>query len=272
MTMEADDRSQIARFQDVKAVIADDLRFKIKLAIGEDAYASLRVGRSVQQLWDVGGVAATGGAVAASPVIAGTFFASGGFLSALGLGAAAVTPVGWVIGASVASAGAYYGVMRLFRAYAGSRVETIPKFINTPIDVLGAAIFDMLGSLGVKVAELDGQVTLSERDAILEYFVKEWGFAPDYASNALLVIEENGSQQRLAEMVAVFTSFARSNPDCNFDAMSKELVSLLREVAAADGKVDEVEELAIEKVERLLGETNSVVSRVASVPKNVAGW
>ncbi|MBC7737359.1 MAG: TerB family tellurite resistance protein [Candidatus Saccharibacteria bacterium] len=270
--MEANEQEQITHFDGVKTVIGDHLRFKRKLAIGEDAYASLRVAKTVQQLWDIGGVAGPTDTVAASPVIAGTFFASGGFLSAIGLGAAAVTPVGWVIGASVASAGAYYGVTRLFRSYAGSRVDTIPKFINTPIDVLGASIFDMLGSLGVKVAGLDGKVTVPEREALLEYFVEEWGFDQNYASSALLVLEVNCNQQRLAEMVAVFTAFARLNPDCNFEAMSKELVGLLREVAAADGKVDEVEELAIEKVERLLRETGSVASRVASVQKNVAGW
>lgn len=112
---------------DLDCVISDPLKFKRKLRIGEDAYATLRLKKGVQSLWDVSGVAMTGATVAASKVVAGTLFASSaGLFSAIGIGAAAATPVGWVIAAAVATGGAYYGVTRLVRNPTGNMVDTTP--------------------------------------------------------------------------------------------------------------------------------------------------
>ena len=102
-----------ARFAGVDQVVAIPERFKLRLGIGEDAYASLRIKKTLQEFWDVGGMAATGAGVAASSTVASTFFAStatGGIMGWLGLGVAAATPVGWVVAAAVASGGAYWGV------------------------------------------------------------------------------------------------------------------------------------------------------------------
>lgn len=278
------EKEQVASFDDVECVVADSLRFRRKLAIGEDAYTSLRLGKTLAQLWDVGGVAASGAQFAALPAVAGKFFASGGLLSALGFGAAAATPIGWVIAASVVTGGTYYGVTRLFRSYSGTRVEVIPKFINTPIDLLGASLFDLIGSLSVKVALMDGQLDAEERVVIRSHFVSEWGFDPAYVDRALAVIEENTEKQSLASMINSFSAFARANPDCNFTAMRQELLVFLNEVAQADGHVDEREEMAIERVERIMREAESALPQLPSLPalpslgalstapSNAVGW
>ena len=83
-------------FQNVDNIIVEPLKFKLKLAIGEDAYTSLRVKNAVVQAWDVAGVAATAAVVAKSSVVASTFFAPTGWLAAIGIGTA-VTPIGWVV-------------------------------------------------------------------------------------------------------------------------------------------------------------------------------
>lgn len=259
-------------FGEVEHVIADSLRFKRKLSIGGDAYKSIRLGKSLQQLWDVGGVAATGGTFAASSTVASTFFTTTGFL---GWGATAITPIGWVIAAAVGSGSAYYGVTRLFRKFGQDRVEAIPKFINTPIDLLGASLMDLLGTLAFKVAAIDGNVDQSEIQVIQEYFVAEWGYDPLYTEKALTVLLENSEQGRIAEMIETFASFIHSNPDCNSDAIHKELLSLVAQVAGADGKLDEREQLAIDKMEQLLNEHGSALSpvgQVASAPTKTLRW
>ena len=275
MTKTYTDEEQIHSFDNVEQVISDSLRFKRKLAIGSDAYASIRIAKSLQQIWDVGGVAASGATVAASSVVAGTFFASGGWMSAIGLGAVAVTPIGWVIGAAVASGGAYYGVTRLFRGYGESRVETIPKFINTPIDLLGASMMDLLGAFALKIAAIDGSVDEQEIDVIRQYFISEWGYDANYTESAMKVLEENSERSRIVEMTKTFADFAKSNPDCNFDAIKKELISLLSAIAGADGEIDEREELAIDKIAQILDKESSVmtsVGEVASVPAKTGSW
>ena len=248
MTKRETPAETLKRFEGVNNVVADDLRFKRKLAIGEDAYTSIRLGRAAAKAWDVGGVAATGAAAAASPIVASTFFGSTGFMAAIGLGAAAATPIGWVVAAAALSGAAYFGVTRLIGGYAASRVDVIPRFINSPIDELGAALLDMMGLLALKVAAIDGSVEDAERSAIADYFVTEWGYDPIYAKVALDLLEANALSTPLKNLASALQAFASDHPDCNAKALIADLLAMLREVAEADGKLDEREELAIDAI------------------------
>lgn len=238
-------------FDDVQEVVSDEIRFKLKLGIGSDAFASLKYGKKVQELWDVGGVAATGAGVAASSAVAGTFFATGGWLSAIGLGASAVTPIGWVIAAGVVSGSAYYGVTRVMRRFSAGRVMEIPQFINTPIDILGANLVDLIGPLALRVAHIDGVLDPREMRVIETYFIKEWGISPDYIKPALKLIGENIDEKAIKAVARQIAHFVKTNPDCNFDHITKDVVGFLWEIARADDRLDDREELAIERIETI---------------------
>lgn len=109
-----DEKMLVADLNAIDLVVQDPIKFKIKLGIGEEAYATLKLAKTLQTLWDLKAAAGTGAVAASSPIVATTFFGgSGGILSALGVTAAATTPVGWVIAAAVASGGAYYGAMKV---------------------------------------------------------------------------------------------------------------------------------------------------------------
>ncbi|AZQ67943.1 TerB family tellurite resistance protein [Silicimonas algicola] len=251
----------------VDLVVADTNKFKIKLGIGEDAYSTLKLTKTLQTLWDIKGAGAAGAAAAASPAVATTFFGGGGILSVLGFGAAATTPVGWIIAAAVGSGAAYYGAMQFFSKYSSSRVDTIPKFINTPIDLLGATIFDMMAGLALKVADFAGEIDEAERIAVVEYFTEEWGISRDYSVKALPLVETQIRQRTLKNMAKSLAEFQMDNPDCNPSAMRKDIRGFLEEIAFADGEFDEREELAIETIERELSAhfaTRSQVTRAVS--------
>ena len=253
-------------FDGIEQVVSDGNKFKIRLGIGEDAYQTLKLAKGLQTIWDVKGAAGAGAAAAASPVVATTFFGGGGILSTLGIGAAAATPVGWVIAAAVASGGAYYGVMSLAGRYTSSRVETIPKFINSPIDLLGATLFDMIGGLGLKVAILSNDIEDAEREALVDYFVEVWGLDEEYIRKSIPIIEEQVRERNLKDMVKALAEFQIDNPDCNPAAMKKDILELLSEIAFADGEIDEREELALELVER---ELNSHLSLTSTTIRSV---
>lgn len=252
----------------VDLVVADTNKFKIKLGIGEDAYSTLKLAKTLQTIWDIKGAGAAGAAAAASPAVATTFFGGGGgILSALGFGAATATPVGWIIAAAVGSGAAYYGAMQFFSKYNSSRVETIPKFINTPIDLLGATIFDMMAGLALKVADFAGEIDDSERCAIVNFFNDEWGIARDYSIKALPLIETQIRQRPLKSMAKSLAELQMDNPDCNPSVMRKDIKQFLEEIAYADGGFDEREELAIEIIERELSThlaTHKQVTRTLS--------
>lgn len=234
-------------FASIDRVVADPLRFKLRLGIGEEAYASLRLKNKVLKVWDIGSWGGTGAAVASSKIVASTFFAPTGFMALIGLGTA-VTPIGWVLAAAVTSAGAYYGVTRLFGRYAGSRVDTIPKFINTPIDVLGAAVLDLMGGLAIRVAAIDGDIDDREIETIVDHFVADWGMDRAYVEQALVVLQTNISKATIKELASQLAKFQIANPDCNATAMAATLTAFLRDIAIADGRIDEREDLAIDAI------------------------
>lgn len=235
---------RIETFDRVERVVENEDRFKAKVGAGAGVFKSLKMADLLGDLGKTGGFAGAG--------------AGGGSLIASALapkGVAAlltvfnpVSPVPYIVGASVASAGMFYGVTRLYRSYYGSRVEEIPRFLNTPIDVLGASFMDLVGSLAIKVAAIDGDIDDAERRVINEYFVEEWGYDPDYTSHALKLLEETINEQRVSEMAATLAEFARTNPDCDFSKIQNGFKALLTEIAEADGKLDEREEMAIERI------------------------
>lgn len=241
----------------LERVVADPLRFKQQLRIGEDAFKLLRAKKQLYTLYETAGAAGTGAAIAGSSAVAGTFFAPTGLTAMLGL-ATAATPVGWIVAAAVVAGGGYYGASRWFSDKTGAFVDTIPKYINTPIDVLGAALIDLLGSLALRVAAIDGRIDPTERECILDHFVQDWGFDATYAARALDSLAPHADATRVKALAYDLAQFEAANPDCNAPAMQAELMRFLRELVAADGVLDEREELALDAIERVLGDQNKL--------------
>lgn len=245
-------------FDGIESVIIEPLKFKAKLAIGEDAYTSLRMKNKAFEAWDAFGAGATAVTVAQSSAVASTFFAPSGLLSIIGIGTA-VTPLGWVVSAGVLSAGAWIGISRYLKEKTGDRVTVIPEFINTPLDILGLALFDFIAPLALKIANVDGGVDQSEKQAIVSYFLNEWGYDPVFVERGIAYTEKNLSNFSIKDTAINLAEFKKENPDCNYSAMSQDILKFLNEVMEADGKVDEREEMAINMIENIfteVGKTN----------------
>jgi len=149
-------------FDDMDTVVAEPPKFKEKLEIGENVYASLQLKNRVGEAYSAALAAYSGAALASSSAVATTFFPATGFLALLGVGAA-VTPIGWIVAASILSGCAGYGLMRQFTTKSDD-VIVIPKFINTPLDILAYTLFSFMASLALKVAESDGNIHILEKN------------------------------------------------------------------------------------------------------------
>lgn len=248
------------QFVDVTQVIAEQLKFKAKLAIGENAYATLKLKNKLADFWEVSGAVGTGAAVAKSTFVASTFFAQGGLVGLLGLGTA-VTPVGWVLAAAVLSGGAVLGVRRWLGDATGDRVTVIPKFINTPIDVLAVNLFDLIAPLAFKVAIIDGKITADEHECIHQYFVNEWGYDPAFVTSGITVIEASLNDFSIKDLATTFAEFSKVNPDCNYQEMTRDLIEFIGKVIESDGIIDEREELALEKIQAIFLETGRTFTK-----------
>lgn len=265
---------QIHNFDKVERVIANDEKFKARVGLGAGGYTSLKLADLTSHLYGLHGVVGTGATVGSNVA---TWFLPKGLTALLTLNPA--SPIPYIIGGSVAAGGLYCGVIWLYRSYYEGRVDEIPRFLNTPVDILGASFLDLVGSLAIKVASIDGHIHERERKVIADYFVEEWGYDRAYTTRALDLLEETTEQQRVSEMAATLAEFARTNPDCDFSKIQQGLSALLTEIAEADGKIDEREEMAIERIIAALEQENSTYSsikRVAAVPitglSSATGW
>ena len=233
-----------ALLDDIEEVVADPLRFKARLMIGENAYASLRTINRGRELWDVAGTAGTGAAIASSSAVASTFFAPTGLLGLLGIGTA-VTPIGWVAFAALASGGACYGLYRLLGNAKGSRVIEIPKFLNTPLDTLGLGMFDLMAPVALRLAAVDGQVDPQEREFLTSHLVDEWGLNREFVTQGIRAIEPEVMHGNIEAMAKELADFLHANPDCNHLAIADELSQFLRQMLEASGELTAQEEVTL---------------------------
>ena len=232
---------------EIPSIIRDERAFKVQLAIGEDAFATLRLRNILAEIWDVFGAGMGGAAVAGAPVVAKFFFSSGGILGLIGLGTATM-PVGWIIAAGTISGGAWWLIRRMVLQQAGELVEVVPKFINASIDVLALALLDLMIPLALKIAAVDGEVHQAERDRIEDYFVNTWGYDPEIVNFSIRFVEEDLSNLEIKVIAKTLAEFARQEPDCNYDSMIKSIMSFLHKLSEADGEVHENEEFALDKL------------------------
>ncbi|MCY4519305.1 MAG: hypothetical protein OXC13_00835 [Caldilineaceae bacterium] len=236
---------------EIESPLSSPLDFKKELHIGENAYRSLIIKKKVLTAVRFAGAAGIGGAAAGSGAVATTFFPATGIMAALGLGAA-VTPVGWIVLTAVLSGVAWTVIAKKFDDFGVRRVDEIPKFINTPLDLLAISIFDLLSPMFVKLASVDGEFDELERNTIVDYFVDCWGYDENFVRVGIDMASE--SALRFSEVISNFVEFIRSNPDCNATIISHNVMAFLHEVAEASNGVVDREHRALVEAESAFAE------------------
>jgi len=222
----------------VATVIRDPLRFKARLAIGEDAYAELRATKSLRQWWDVLGAAGTGAVLTKGALAAG-------------LGA---SPIGWVMLGALASGGAWYGLHRQLNSLQAERVTVIPNCIQTPLDLLGLMLFDLVAPLSLKLAALDRQLNTDThadtRQRLRNWLVDGWGYEPAFVEQGLALLEPQLQQVQIRDLAQALAQLLHGNPDCQPEAMARDLLRFQRELLGPTPT--EMQELALAHVEQTL--------------------
>ena len=150
----------------------------------------------------------------------------------------------------VLSGVAWAAIAKKFDDVGEHRVNKIPKFINTPLDLLAISIFDLLSPMFVKLASVDGEFDELERNMIVDYFVECWGYDESFVRVSIDMANE--SALTFSEIIRNFVEFIRSNPDCNATIISHNVMAFLREIAEASNGVVDREHRALLEAESAL--------------------
>lgn len=249
---------EINSFDALETVIRDDLRFKARLRIGEEAYMSARTWNVIRDLTDAASVASGVAWLARSSAVASTFFAPKGILGMLGVGVA-TTPPGWVAGAAVAAGIGWYAIGRAVQRKVIGGVTIVPDFINSSPDVLGRSLFGLMAPVALKIAFLDGKIASAERAWVESHFVADWGFDPGFVRDGLASLEARLPDARLDALARRFAEFIKRHRDCNHREMSKEFLDFLHEIVEIHGSIDT-------RRGRIIDEVRKVFNEVAGSP------
>ena len=232
----------MSRSDEPEEVIAYELIFKARLGIGEKAYKYLSLPKNlspfINALW--AGGAASG--AASSSVVAGALFAPTGFgtvLTTIGIGAGAVTPIGWVVGAGLAAGGAYFGVRKLLDSTTKDKlVDVIPKNINTPLDLIGVELLHRLLPLGLKIASADGRIIDLELEAIADHYEKDWGYSRDFVIKTIESMKEDVDNISYEELAKSLSDYCDNNDDCDRETIVDFILDHLKEIQEIEDEGD----------------------------------
>ncbi len=206
-------------------VISDSKQFRLKLGIGMDAYKTL------SKICDIAPLL-SGGAIGTSAGLVG-LQGSAGLLGFIGLGS---TPIGWIALAGVVGASAFYGGSQLLKKAKQGAVQEIPKYINSPIDVIASSILYFIAPIVFKLAKLDGQVSEKEKMFILQHFVDEWGFDRIYIEAQIPSIIEASESINFDKISLKINELVKTG-----DVNKEQLIHHVVELSEALCQIDQAE-------------------------------
>jgi hypothetical protein len=79
----------------------------------------------------------------------------------------------------------------------------VPKYINTPLDVIAVALIELMLPVSLKIAKADGELHQSELVAIHNFFAEEWGYSSGFVTRLIEEYREqldDVSYSRLAQL------------------------------------------------------------------------
>lgn len=230
-----------------ESVVQDPFRFKAKLKIGSAAFGVLSKAENLQDSMNI----LTGSAAGAA--LMGTAWFSGlGTLGTLGLSLGLVTtPIGWIAAAGVGGGAVVFGLQKLLKKAKKSAIDEVPRYINTPLDILAANLVNLMLPPMIFVSGVDSEHKDTERETILNYFVEEWGISRSFIQdryNELILSGGHFDLKAWSESVGQLSE----SKDIAFEELCEELIQALETISDADGVRLDSEQDAIDAVKASL--------------------
>jgi len=260
MSLETDLRDCFS--EEITSVVEDSERFRRKLNIGSDAFRYLS---NAENLGNFTTALSTGAGVASLTYF--SWMSSIGMLGKIGLGIGIMgTPTGWLAAAGAGGAAMVFLTRRLFRSVKKEAVTEIPNFINTPLDVLGSAVFDLICPILIKIAYADGHIASQEYEKIKGYLINQWGINSDYV-NGLLEYDKSKLRDFEWDGLSETLKDIEKTGDLKYSTMANEIIATAEEVMACDGEIHPEEQIEMEKLREALRKESLFTSMKKRVKK-----
>ncbi|MEM6483963.1 MAG: TerB family tellurite resistance protein [Pseudomonadota bacterium] len=217
---------------EIDAVVANPDQFRRKLGIGREAFRLLSAVENTGSY-----VSAISSGAGAAGVSYAAWLSSLGVFGQVGLALGVVaTPVGMVGAAGAVGAGTFLLTHRLLKRLRRETVEEVPKFINSPLDLLGISISEILAPTLCKIVLADDDVTETEVARVRSYLIDEWGYDETFVA-PLLQFDARHSDEWSWDQLGGAIKSVDATGDIKALDFSRELMRIAEEVAGSDGVV-----------------------------------
>lgn len=236
--------------KDDPPIIDNTLQFKYKLDIGDEAYQYLT---KADNFLDYSKSLVTG--IGGGSIVGIAWFATLGPIAkfALLFGMTS-TPVGWIAGAGALSSVLAYVLIKKNKDLKEKTTITIPRHLNTPLDLLAQSVIALIMPAAVRMALADGCLCVKERDAIINYFSREWGLNRDFVATAVIEQESLIADFSYDEYRQLMLATTVTDNEIKYDVIKHEMTCVLTEIINANELVSPDEQHEFEILTRTINE------------------
>jgi hypothetical protein len=198
-------------------------------------------------------VAAIGGGAAGAGAGTAVFFANAGamtkFLIFIGLSSIPITYplVGLAIGAS-----AGYVISKKLDDAEEGVVKKIPKYINSPLDLIASSWIDLLSTILVKILTVDkNYLTENEREFLVSLFEEKYGYCRKFLESYFRVRELSIEEIRRLDYTFIsqtLKDLSRREKGIRVDEVILTIISEVKAAIELDGQITDRE---LEEFQRL---------------------
>jgi len=239
-------------FENIQSIIDDDFQFKKKLNIGDEHFTYLN---NAKNLMDFGESLAGGTAIGfltysswfASHAVAIKVLA---FIPVLSVS----PPIAFIVGSGILGATGFFGFKKakdaLLKKSENELMTKVPKYLNTPLDLLGLSLASLMMPVSVKMGQADGELCVVERAQILKYFTDEWGYNSEFIEKLLQAQESKMESFSYKEYAKTLKAVCKKTSEFKLSQVSDEILNFQREIILMDGEIhpEEEKELATLKL------------------------
>lgn len=217
---------------EIKVILDHPLVFKNKLQLSDNNYEYLNIAKNLDKY-----SASLLAALAGASIVYATFLANLGVIGTIGLYFGLLSnPIGWMALAGGTGAILMFGGKHIVDKVDKNLNHKIPKYINTPIDLLATTLLNYILPLAVKVSLIDNQLNKEEENCISQYFNLEWGYNNDYLNLMINQIVKNESKFEFDDLKKKLEAIVENTKGLQYNIMKSEITNILRKLCDINNK------------------------------------
>jgi len=242
-------------FKNSKMILRNDLLFKNAMGFSEAQYTMLKKADLLPDLM-ASVVTGTLGGMAAQSAWLGALGLWGKVLFALSLSS---TPIGWIIGG--AGLGAVLGLgmshigKKINRKIRKKTMIEIPKYINTPLDMIAFSWLSLVIAVAIKLGYADGKFSDEERKKLRDILIHKYGYDENFVNSAIIQTESRINEFSFSELKSNFNKILKmlDKDKEAIQTVKKNLLNLMQDIIMADNIITDGEKAMLRQLRSAIG-------------------